>query len=158
MELWISSKQGLLELFLKPLELLLQFWKLSFYSNCSFLSSCSFWFKEENVVLKFTEQGGTPQNLGTSSSLTAHLRSLSKGESPVTSPFQNYSSIHSQSRSASSPSLHSRSPSISNMAALRWDSNMHINVFLVPSKIAQGQNIFSKLPSVLKIWKFILSS
>jgi anaphase-promoting complex subunit 1 len=38
----------------------------------------------------------------------------------VASPFQNYSSIHSQSRSASSPSLHSRSPSISNMAALRW--------------------------------------
>ncbi|XP_023412805.2 anaphase-promoting complex subunit 1 isoform X4 [Loxodonta africana] len=74
--------------------------------------------EEENVVLKFSEQGGTPQNVATSSSLTAHLRSLSKGDSPVTSPFQNYSSIHSQSRSASSPSLHSRSPSISNMAAL----------------------------------------
>uniref|UniRef100_A0A2K5BY70 Anaphase-promoting complex subunit 1 n=1 Tax=Aotus nancymaae TaxID=37293 RepID=A0A2K5BY70_AOTNA len=73
---------------------------------------------EENVVLKFSEQGGTPQNVATSSSLTAHLRSLSKGDSPVTSPFQNYSSIHSQSRSTSSPSLHSRSPSISNMAAL----------------------------------------
>ncbi|KAB1256701.1 Anaphase-promoting complex subunit 1 [Camelus dromedarius] len=74
--------------------------------------------EEENVVLKFSEQGGTPQNVATSSSLTAHLRSLSKGESPMASPFQNYSSIHSQSRSASSPSLHSRSPSISNMAAL----------------------------------------
>uniref|UniRef100_A0A8I3ZYH1 Anaphase-promoting complex subunit 1 n=1 Tax=Callithrix jacchus TaxID=9483 RepID=A0A8I3ZYH1_CALJA len=74
--------------------------------------------EEENVVLKFSEQGGTPQNVATSSSLTAHLRSLSKGDSPVTSPFQNYSSIHSQSRSTSSPSLHSRSPSISNMAAL----------------------------------------
>uniref|UniRef100_A0A2K5BY74 Anaphase-promoting complex subunit 1 n=1 Tax=Aotus nancymaae TaxID=37293 RepID=A0A2K5BY74_AOTNA len=72
----------------------------------------------KNVVLKFSEQGGTPQNVATSSSLTAHLRSLSKGDSPVTSPFQNYSSIHSQSRSTSSPSLHSRSPSISNMAAL----------------------------------------
>uniref|UniRef100_A0A2K6THS6 Anaphase-promoting complex subunit 1 n=1 Tax=Saimiri boliviensis boliviensis TaxID=39432 RepID=A0A2K6THS6_SAIBB len=74
--------------------------------------------EEENAVLKFSEQGGTPQNMATSSSLTAHLRSLSKGDSPVTSPFQNYSSIHSQSRSTSSPSLHSRSPSISNMAAL----------------------------------------
>uniref|UniRef100_A0A8C4LFD5 Anaphase promoting complex subunit 1 n=1 Tax=Equus asinus TaxID=9793 RepID=A0A8C4LFD5_EQUAS len=74
--------------------------------------------EEENVVLKFSEQGGTPQNVATSSSLTAHLRSLSKGDSPVASPFQNYSSIHSQSRSTSSPSLHSRSPSISNMAAL----------------------------------------
>lgn len=74
--------------------------------------------EEENVVLKFSEQGGTPQNMPMSSSLTAHLRSLSKGDSPVGSPFQNYSSVHSQSRSASSPSLHSRSPSISNMAAL----------------------------------------
>nr|XP_055233409.1 anaphase-promoting complex subunit 1-like [Gorilla gorilla gorilla] len=74
--------------------------------------------EEENVVLKFSEQGGTPQNVATSSSLTAHLRSLSKGDSPVISPFRNYSSIHSQSRSTSSPSLHSRSPSISNMAAL----------------------------------------
>ncbi|KAK7806339.1 hypothetical protein U0070_020191 [Myodes glareolus] len=74
--------------------------------------------EEENAVLKFPEQAGTLQNVATSSSLTAHLRSLSKGESPVASPFQNYSSIHSQSRSASSPSLHSRSPSISNMAAL----------------------------------------
>ncbi|XP_019518437.1 PREDICTED: anaphase-promoting complex subunit 1 isoform X7 [Hipposideros armiger] len=74
--------------------------------------------EEENVVLKFSEQGGTPQNVPTSSSLTAHLRSLSKGDSPVGSPFQNYSSVHSQSRSTSSPSLHSRSPSISNMAAL----------------------------------------
>uniref|UniRef100_A0A4X1VU54 Anaphase-promoting complex subunit 1 n=1 Tax=Sus scrofa TaxID=9823 RepID=A0A4X1VU54_PIG len=74
--------------------------------------------EEENVVLKFSEQGGTPQHVATSSSLTAHLRSLSKGDSPVASPFQNYSSIHSQSRSTSSPSLHSRSPSISNMAAL----------------------------------------
>uniref|UniRef100_A0A250XUW5 Anaphase-promoting complex subunit 1-like protein n=1 Tax=Castor canadensis TaxID=51338 RepID=A0A250XUW5_CASCN len=76
--------------------------------------------EEENAVLKFSEQGATPQNAVTSNSLTAHLRSLSKGDSPVASPFQNYSSIHSQSRSASSPSLHSRSPSISNMAALRW--------------------------------------
>uniref|UniRef100_A0A452FKB4 Anaphase-promoting complex subunit 1 n=1 Tax=Capra hircus TaxID=9925 RepID=A0A452FKB4_CAPHI len=74
--------------------------------------------EEGNAVLKFSEQGATPQNVATSSSLTAHLRSLSKGDSPVASPFQNYSSIHSQSRSASSPSLHSRSPSISNMAAL----------------------------------------
>ncbi|XP_036606766.1 anaphase-promoting complex subunit 1 [Trichosurus vulpecula] len=74
--------------------------------------------EEQNAVLKFSEQGGTPQHVATSSSLTAHLRSLSKGDSPVASPFQNYSSIHSQSRSTSSPSLHSRSPSISNMAAL----------------------------------------
>uniref|UniRef100_A0A8B9NFK9 Anaphase promoting complex subunit 1 n=1 Tax=Accipiter nisus TaxID=211598 RepID=A0A8B9NFK9_9AVES len=74
--------------------------------------------EEQNAVLKFSEQMGTPQNMATSSSLTAHLRSLSKGDSPVGSPFQNYSSIHSQSRSVSSPSMQSRSPSISNMAAL----------------------------------------
>uniref|UniRef100_A0A8B9SCS9 Anaphase promoting complex subunit 1 n=1 Tax=Apteryx owenii TaxID=8824 RepID=A0A8B9SCS9_APTOW len=74
--------------------------------------------EEQNTVLKFAEQMGTPQHVATSSSLTAHLRSLSKGDSPVASPFQNYSSIHSQSRSVSSPSTQSRSPSISNMAAL----------------------------------------
>lgn len=74
-------------------------------------------------MLKFSEQMGTPQHVATSSSLTAHLRSLSKGDSPVGSPFQNYSSIHSQSRSVSSPSMQSRSPSISNMAALRWVLN-----------------------------------
>ena len=75
--------------------------------------------QEQNTVLKFSERMGTPQHMATSSSLTAHLRSLSKGDSPVGSPFQNYSSIHSQSRSVSSPSMQSRSPSISNMAALR---------------------------------------
>ncbi|XP_053169492.1 anaphase-promoting complex subunit 1 isoform X1 [Hemicordylus capensis] len=74
--------------------------------------------EEQSAVLKFSEQVGTPQHAATSSSFTVHLRSLSKGDSPVASPFQNYSSIHSQSRSASSPSIHSRSPSISNMAAL----------------------------------------
>uniref|UniRef100_A0A6I8P4H6 Anaphase-promoting complex subunit 1 n=1 Tax=Ornithorhynchus anatinus TaxID=9258 RepID=A0A6I8P4H6_ORNAN len=74
--------------------------------------------EEQNVVLKFSEPGVTPQHLATNSSLTAHLRSLSKGDSPAASPFQNYSSIHSQSRSTASPGLHSRSPSISNMAAL----------------------------------------
>ncbi|KAM7172817.1 anaphase-promoting complex subunit 1 isoform 5-T5 [Macrochelys suwanniensis] len=74
--------------------------------------------EEQNAVLKFSEQVGTPQHVATSSSLTAHLRSLSKGDSPMASPFQNYSSLHSQSRSVSSPSVHSRSPSISNMAAL----------------------------------------
>ncbi|KAH0622807.1 hypothetical protein JD844_025492 [Phrynosoma platyrhinos] len=74
--------------------------------------------EEQNAVLKFSEQGGTPQHVATSTSFTVHLRNLSKGDSPVASPFQNYSSIHSQSRSASSPSIHSRSPSISNMAAL----------------------------------------
>lgn len=79
------------------------------------------WFssQEQSLVLKFPEQGGTPQHMATSSSLTAHLRSLSKGDSPGGSPFQNYSSIHSQSRSSSSPNLQSRSPTISNMAALR---------------------------------------
>uniref|UniRef100_UPI00109F0F2A anaphase-promoting complex subunit 1-like n=1 Tax=Podarcis muralis TaxID=64176 RepID=UPI00109F0F2A len=74
--------------------------------------------EEQSAVLKFSEQVGTPQYAAASSSFTVHLRSLSKGDSPVASPFQNYSSIHSQSRSASSPSIHSRSPSISNMAAL----------------------------------------
>ncbi|KAI1240326.1 Anaphase-promoting complex subunit 1 [Lamprotornis superbus] len=74
--------------------------------------------EEQSLVLKFPEQGGTPQHMATSSSLTAHLRSLSKGDSPGGSPFQNYSSIHSQSRSSSSPNLQSRSPTISNMAAL----------------------------------------
>lgn len=80
------------------------------------------WFssQEQSLVLKFPEQGGTPQHVATSSSLTTHLRSLSKGDSPGGSPFQNYSSIHSQSRSGSSPNLQSRSPTISNMAALRW--------------------------------------
>ncbi|MEE6474887.1 hypothetical protein FKM82_010525 [Ascaphus truei] len=76
--------------------------------------------EEQNVVLKYQEQQGTPQHGMTSSSLTAHLRSVSKADSPAASPFQNYSSIYSQSRSVSSPSIHSRShsPSISNMAAL----------------------------------------
>ncbi|XP_043916095.1 anaphase-promoting complex subunit 1 [Protopterus annectens] len=76
--------------------------------------------EEQNVVLKLPDQTVTPQHVSTSSSLTAHLRSVSKGDSPTGSPFQNYSSIHSQSRSISSPSLYSRShsPSISNMAAL----------------------------------------
>lgn len=100
----------------------------------------SFWLKEENVVLKFSEQGGTPQNVASSSSLTAHLRSLSKGDSPVASPFQNYSSIHSQSRSTSSPSLHSRSPSISNMAALRWE--LSVEVFPCFNRISQERNTF----------------
>lgn len=76
------------------------------------------------MVLKFSEQLGTPQNVAASSSLTAQLRSLSKGDSPMASPFQNYSSIHSQSRSVSSPSMQSRSPSISNMAALRQVLNI----------------------------------
>lgn len=74
--------------------------------------------EEQSAVLKLSEQVGTPQQLATSGSFTVHLRNLSKGDSPVASPFQNYSSIHSQSRSTPSPSLHSRSPSISNMAAL----------------------------------------
>ncbi|KAJ7419604.1 Anaphase-promoting complex subunit 1 [Pitangus sulphuratus] len=74
--------------------------------------------EEQSMVLKFPEQAGTPQHVATNSSLTAHLRSFSKGDSPGGSPFQNYSSIHSQSRSGSSPSLQSRSPTISNMAAL----------------------------------------
>lgn len=108
------------------------FWgQLSFHSLCILIVyfSHSLWLKEENAVLKFPEQAGTLQNIATSSSLTAHLRSLSKGESPVASPFQNYSSIHSQSRSASSPSLHSRSPSISNMAALRWGLFLALNKY-----------------------------
>ncbi|XP_073484146.1 anaphase-promoting complex subunit 1 [Aquarana catesbeiana] len=76
--------------------------------------------EEQNAVLKYPDQLGTPQHGIMNSSLTAHLHSVSKGDSPTGSPFQNYSSIHSQSRSVSSPSIHSRShsPSISNMAAL----------------------------------------
>ncbi|XP_075719012.1 anaphase-promoting complex subunit 1 [Rhinoderma darwinii] len=76
--------------------------------------------EEQNAVLKYPDQLGTPQHGMMNSSLTAHLRSVSKGDSPTASPFQNYSSLHSQSRSVSSPSIHSRShsPSISNMAAL----------------------------------------
>ncbi|KAK2502624.1 hypothetical protein MC885_016599, partial [Smutsia gigantea] len=93
--------------------------------------------EEENVVLKFSEQGGTPQNVAPSSSLTAHLRSLSRGDSPMASPFQNYSSIHSQSRSASSPSLHSRSPSISNMAALREKNSQASKVFMTSDLCGQ---------------------
>ncbi|KAG9468649.1 hypothetical protein GDO78_022271 [Eleutherodactylus coqui] len=77
--------------------------------------------EEQNAVLKYPDQLGTPQHgMTMNSSLTAHLRSVSKGDSPTASPFQNYSSLHSQSRSVSSPGIHSRShsPSISNMAAL----------------------------------------
>lgn len=118
----------------------------------------SFWLKEENVVLKFSEQGGTPQNVATSSSLTAHLRSLSKGDSPVASPFQNYSSIHSQSRSTSSPSLHSRSPSISNMAALRWE--LSVEVFpCFKQDIPRKRYFLLKLTfNVLKDLKFLLTT
>ncbi|XP_072103052.1 anaphase-promoting complex subunit 1 isoform X1 [Mobula birostris] len=76
--------------------------------------------EEQNTVLRHPGTAGTPQNIATSSSLTAHLRSVSKGESPVASPFQNISSFPSQNRSTASPGTHSRShsPSISNMAAL----------------------------------------
>ncbi|XP_026535928.1 anaphase-promoting complex subunit 1 [Notechis scutatus] len=74
--------------------------------------------EEQSAVLKVPEQAWTPQHAAASSSFTVHLKNLSKGDSPMASPFQNYSSICSQSRSASSPSIHSRSPSISNMAAL----------------------------------------
>ncbi|KAL7987272.1 hypothetical protein Chor_006191 [Crotalus horridus] len=74
--------------------------------------------EEQSAVLKVSEQTWTPQHAAASSSFTVHLKNLSKGDSPMASPFQNYSSICSQSRSASSPSIHSRSPSISNMAAL----------------------------------------
>ncbi|XP_053314793.1 anaphase-promoting complex subunit 1 [Spea bombifrons] len=76
--------------------------------------------EEQNSVLKYPDTLGTPQHGMTNSSLSAHLRSVSKADSPTASPFQNYSSLHSQSRSVSSPSIHSRthSPSISNMAAL----------------------------------------
>uniref|UniRef100_A0A8C5QUZ9 Anaphase-promoting complex subunit 1 n=1 Tax=Leptobrachium leishanense TaxID=445787 RepID=A0A8C5QUZ9_9ANUR len=76
--------------------------------------------EEQNSVLKFPDQLGTPQHGMSHGSLAAHLRSVSKADSPTASPFQNYSSIHSQSRSVSSPSIQSRShsPSISNMAAL----------------------------------------
>ncbi|CAJ0931697.1 unnamed protein product [Ranitomeya imitator] len=82
--------------------------------------------EEQNAVLKYTDQLGTPQHGLMNSSLTAHLRSVSKGDSPAASPFQNYSSLHSQSRSLSSPSIHSRShsPSISNMAALSTIDSM----------------------------------
>ncbi|XP_063299741.1 anaphase-promoting complex subunit 1 isoform X2 [Pelobates fuscus] len=76
--------------------------------------------EEQNSVLKYPDQLGTPQHGMINSSLAAHLRSVSKADSPTASPFQNYSSLHSQSRSVSSPSIQSRShsPSISNMAAL----------------------------------------
>ncbi|XP_059501188.1 anaphase-promoting complex subunit 1 isoform X1 [Stegostoma tigrinum] len=76
--------------------------------------------EEQNTVLRCPSTAGTPQQIVTSSSLTAHLRSVSKGESPIASPFQNFSSFPSQNRSTVSPGAHSRShsPSISNMAAL----------------------------------------
>uniref|UniRef100_A0A8C6VB30 Anaphase-promoting complex subunit 1 n=1 Tax=Naja naja TaxID=35670 RepID=A0A8C6VB30_NAJNA len=74
--------------------------------------------EEQSAVLKVSEQAWTPQHAAASSSFTVHLKNLSKVDSPMASPFQNYSSICSQSRSTSSPSIHSRSPSISNMAAL----------------------------------------
>ncbi|OXB74308.1 UNVERIFIED_CONTAM: hypothetical protein H355_006837 [Colinus virginianus] len=93
--------------------------------------------EEQNTVLKFSEQLGTPQNMAASSSLTAQLRSLSKGDSPMASPFQNYSSIHSQSRSVSSPSMQSRSPSISNMAALREKNSQASKVFITTDLCGQ---------------------
>lgn len=105
---------------------------------CDLNIESSFLSQEQNTVLKFSEQMGTPQHVATSSSLTAHLRSLSKGDSPVASPFQNYSSIHSQSRSVSSPSMQSRSPSISNMAALRWVLNVTCKQ-MIPKEY-EGQN------------------
>ncbi|GCC32344.1 hypothetical protein chiPu_0010805 [Chiloscyllium punctatum] len=76
--------------------------------------------EEQNTVLRCPSTAGTPQQIVTSSSLTAHLRSVSKGESPIASPFQNFSSFPGQNRSTVSPGAHSRShsPSISNMAAL----------------------------------------
>ncbi|KAK1170590.1 anaphase-promoting complex subunit 1 isoform X1 [Acipenser oxyrinchus oxyrinchus] len=87
--------------------------------------------EEQAVVLKYPDQIGTPQNMAVNSSLTAHLRNVSK-DSPAASPFQNYSSLHSQGRTTSSPGLHSRShsPAISNMAAL---SRSHSPAIGVPS-------------------------
>ncbi|XP_069035969.1 anaphase-promoting complex subunit 1 [Lepisosteus oculatus] len=75
--------------------------------------------EEQFVVLKYPEQIGTPQKLVATSSFTAHLRNVSKMDSPSGSPFQSYS-LHNQSRITASPGLYSRShsPSISNMAAL----------------------------------------
>ncbi|XP_069743780.1 anaphase-promoting complex subunit 1 [Narcine bancroftii] len=76
--------------------------------------------EEQSTVLRNPGTSGTPQQIATSSSLTAHLRSVSKGESPIASPFQNFSSFPGQNRSGASPGTHSRShsPSISSMAAL----------------------------------------
>lgn len=97
-------------------------------------------------MLKFPEQVGTPQHMATSSSLTAHLRSLSKGDSPGGSPFQNYSSIHSQSRSSSSPNLQSRSPTISNMAALRWAPTANPKGWELWNTEAQAPLVLSEFP------------
>ncbi|KAM4693876.1 anaphase-promoting complex subunit 1 [Discoglossus pictus] len=103
--------------------------------------------EEQNVVLKYQDQMGTPQHGMCGSSLTAHLRSVSKADSPAASPFQNYSSLHSQSRSVSSPSIHSRShsPSISNMAALSRSHSPALGVQSFPC--AQRFNFSSHSPS-----------
>ncbi|XP_051781384.1 anaphase-promoting complex subunit 1 isoform X2 [Erpetoichthys calabaricus] len=85
--------------------------------------------EEKSAVLKYSEQM-TPQYFGTS--FGSHIRNISKGDSPASSPFQNYSSLHSQNRTVSSPGLHSRShsPSISNMAVL---SRSHSPTIGMPS-------------------------
>ncbi|XP_030051793.1 anaphase-promoting complex subunit 1 [Microcaecilia unicolor] len=103
--------------------------------------------EEQNVVLKYPDQQGTPQHVSTSNSLTAHIWSVSKGDSPAPSPFQNYPSMHSQSRSASSPSIHSRShsPSISNMAALSRSHSPALG--MQPFSGVQRFNFSSHTPS-----------
>ncbi|MBN3295003.1 APC1 protein, partial [Amia calva] len=102
--------------------------------------------EEQSMVLKNPEQIATPQNLVATISLTAHLRQVSKMDSPSASPFQSYS-LHNQSRVTSSPGLHSRShsPSISNMAAL---SRSHSPAIGVPSfSGAQRFNMSFHTPS-----------
>uniref|UniRef100_A0A4W3IWB9 Anaphase promoting complex subunit 1 n=1 Tax=Callorhinchus milii TaxID=7868 RepID=A0A4W3IWB9_CALMI len=103
--------------------------------------------EEQNTLLRYPGASGTPQNVATSSSLTAHLRSVSKGESPTASPFQNYSSFPSQSRSTISPGAHSRShsPSISNMAALSRSHSPSLGASAFSS--VQRFNLSAYMPS-----------
>lgn len=85
--------------------------------------------QEQTTVLKCPDQPGPVQTPNAAPSfLSTHLRNVTRLDSPA-SPLH-CPALHNQSRIPASPGLHSRvhSPSISNMAALRyvhkWKKNM----------------------------------
>lgn len=77
--------------------------------------------QEQTTVLKCPDQPGPVQTPNAAPSfLSTHLRNVNRLDSPA-SPLHCHA-LHNQSRIPASPALHSRvhSPSISNMAALRY--------------------------------------
>ncbi len=76
-------------------------------------------FQEQTTVLKCPDQPGHTPNAAPSF-LSTYLRNVTRLDSPA-SPLHCHA-LHNQSRIPASPGLHSRvhSPSISNMAALRY--------------------------------------